>query len=181
MKNSNIKNLALAAMFMALGLVLPFFTGQIPQIGKMLLPMHIPVLLCGLICGWRYGLTVGFVTPLLRSVIFGMPILYPMAIGMAFELMTYGFVIGFLYERSRWKCIFALYRCLIIAMLSGRIVWGIAQMILLGVGQNGFTYQAFIAGAFLNAIPGIIIQLVLIPAVMVLLNKTGQLEKVKCR
>lgn len=181
MKNSNIKNLALAAMFMALGLVLPFFTGQIPQIGKMLLPMHIPVLLCGLICGWKYGLTVGFVTPLLRSVIFGMPILYPMAIGMAFELMTYGFVIGFLYERSRWKCIFALYRCLIIAMLSGRIVWGIAQMILLGVGQNGFTYQAFIAGAFLNAIPGIIIQLVLIPAVMVLLNKTGQLEKVKCR
>lgn len=181
MKNSNIKNLALAAMFMALGLVLPFFTGQIPQIGKMLLPMHIPILLCGLICGWKYGLTVGFVTPLLRSVIFGMPILYPMAIGMAFELMTYGFVIGFLYERSRWKCIFALYRCLIIAMLSGRIVWGIAQMILLGVGQNGFTYQAFIAGAFLNAIPGIIIQLVLIPAVMVLLNKTGQLEKVKCR
>ena len=181
MKNSNIKNLALAAMFMALGLVLPFFTGQIPQIGKMLLPMHIPVLLCGLICGWKYGLAVGFVTPLLRSVIFGMPILYPMAIGMAFELMTYGFVIGFLYERSRWKCIFALYRCLIIAMLSGRIVWGIAQMILLGVGQNGFTYQAFIAGAFLNAIPGSIIQLVLIPAVMVLLNKTGQLEKVKCR
>ena len=181
MKNSNIKNLALAAMFMALGLVLPFFTGQIPQIGKMLLPMHIPVLLCGLICGWKYGLAVGFVTPLLRSVIFGMPILYPMAIGMAFELMTYGFVIGFLYERSRWKCIFALYRCLIIAMLSGRIVWGIAQMVLLGVGQNGFTYQAFIAGAFLDAIPGIIIQLVLIPAVMVLLNKTGQLEKVKCR
>lgn len=181
MKNSNIKNLALAAMFMALGLVLPFFTGQIPQIGKMLLPMHIPILLCGLICGWKYGLAVGFVTPLLRSVIFGMPILYPMAIGMAFELMTYGFVIGFLYERSRWKCIFALYRCLIIAMLSGRIVWGIAQMVLLGVGQNGFTYQAFIAGAFLDAIPGIIIQLVLIPAVMVLLNKTGQLEKVKCR
>ena len=181
MKNSNIKNLALAAMFMALGLVLPFFTGQIPQIGKMLFPMHIPILLCGLICGWKYGLAVGFVTPLLRSVIFGMPILYPMAIGMAFELMTYGFVIGFLYERSRWKCIFALYRCLIIAMLSGRIVWGIAQMVLLGVGQNGFTYQAFIAGAFLNAIPGIIIQLVLIPAVMVLLNKTGQLEKVKCR
>ena len=181
MKNSNIKNLALAAMFMALGLVLPFFTGQIPQIGKMLLPMHIPILLCGLICGCKYGLAVGFVTPLLRSVIFGMPILYPMAIGMAFELMTYGFVIGFLYERSRWKCIFALYRCLIIAMLSGRIVWGIAQMVLLGVGQNGFTYQAFIAGAFLNAIPGIIIQLVLIPAVMVLLNKTGQLEKVKCR
>lgn len=173
MKNENVKNLALAAMFMAIGLVLPFFTGQIPQIGNMMLPMHIPVLLCGLICGWKYGAAVGFVTPLLRSMVFGVPILYPMAVGMAFELMTYGFVIGLLYGRSRWKCIIALYRCLIIAMLSGRIVWGLAQMIMLGVGRDGFTYQSFLAGAFLNAIPGIIIQLILIPTVMVLLNRTG--------
>ena len=173
MKINNAKNLALSAMFTALGLVLPFFTGQIPQFGSMMLPMHIPVLLCGLICDWKYGAVVGFTTPILRSFVFGMPILYPTAIGMAFELMTYGFVIGFLYGRSRWKCIIALYRCLIIAMLSGRIVWGLAQMVLLGVGRDGFTYQAFIAGAFLNAIPGIIIQLVLIPSVMVLLNRTG--------
>lgn len=173
MKSNNIKNLALAAMFIAIGQILPFFTGQIPQIGKMLLPMHIPVLLCGLICGWRYGAVVGFTTPLLRSFVFGIPILYPTAIGMAFELMTYGFVLGFLYGRSRWKCIIALYRCLIIAMLSGRIVWGFVQMIMLGVGREGFTYQAFIAGAFLNAVPGIILQLVLIPSVMVLLNRTG--------
>ena len=66
MKNSNVKNLALSAMFIAIGQVLPFFTGQIPQIGNMLLPMHIPVLLCGLICGWKYGALVGFTTPLLR-------------------------------------------------------------------------------------------------------------------
>ncbi len=65
-KRKNILNLTLAAMFMAIGIVLPFFTGQIPQIGKMLLPMHIPVLLCGLICGWQYGLIVGFVMPFLR-------------------------------------------------------------------------------------------------------------------
>lgn len=173
MKKQNVKSLALSAMFIAIGLVLPFFTGQIPQIGNMMLPMHIPVLLCGLICGWKYGAAVGFVTPLLRSMVFGVPILYPMAVGMAFELMTYGFVIGFLYGCSRWKCIIALYRCLIIAMLSGRIVWGLAQMIMLGVGKDGFTYQAFLAGAFINAIPGIIIQLVLIPTVMVLLNRTG--------
>ena len=173
MKNENVKYLALAAMFLAIGLVLPFFTGQIPQIGNMLLPMHIPVLLCGLICGWKYGAVVGFFMPLLRSLVFGMPVLYPMAIGMACELMTYGLVIGFLYGRSRWKCIIALYRCLIISMLSGRIVWGLSQMVLLGVGRDGFTYQAFLAGAFLNAIPGILIQLVLIPSVMVLLNRTG--------
>lgn len=173
MKNSNVKNLALSAMFIAIGQVLPFFTGQIPQIGNMLLPMHIPVLLCGLICGWKYGAVVGFTMPLLRSFVFGVPIFFPNAVGMAFELMTYGFVIGFLYGRSRWKCIIALYRCLIIAMLSGRIIWGFAQMLMLGVGRDGFTYQAFLTGAFLNAIPGIIIQLVLIPSVMVLLNRTG--------
>lgn len=173
MKSEKIKKLVLAAMFLAIGLLLPFLTGQIPQFGKMLLPMHIPVLLCGLICGWQYGLIVGFITPLLRSVIFGMPILFPTAVSMAFELMTYGFVIGFLYEHSRWKCIVALYRCLIISMLSGRAVYGIVQMILIGVGAEGFTLKAFLASAFFNAIPGIILQLVLIPAIMLALNKTG--------
>ena len=173
MKNENVKNIALSAMFMALGLVLPFLTGQIPHIGKMMLPMHIPVFLCGLICGWKYGAIVGIITPLLRSVAFGVPILFPTATVMAVELMTYGLVIGFLYGRSRWKCIFALYRCLIIAMISGRLVKAVVEIVLLGVGGDGFTYQAFIAGAFLNAIPGIITQLILIPAVMVALNRTG--------
>jgi len=83
----NILNLTLAAMFMAIGIVLPFFTGQIPQIGKMLLPMHIPVILCGLICGWQYGLVVGFILPFLRYVMFGMPLLFPTGIAMAFELI----------------------------------------------------------------------------------------------
>lgn len=173
MKNENVKNLALSAMFIALGLVLPFLTGQIPQIGKMMLPMHIPVFLCGLICGWKYGAIVGMTTPLLRSVAFGMPILYPTAIVMAVELMTYGLVIGFLYGRSRWKCIIALYRCLIIAMISGRLIKAVTEIVLLGIGGDGFTYQAFVAGAFLNAIPGIITQLILIPTVMVALNRTG--------
>ena len=83
------KNLVLPALFLAIGLVLPFFTGQIPQIGQMLLPMHIPVLLCGLICGWQQGAVVGLVLPLLRSALFGAPAFYPMATGMAFELMTF--------------------------------------------------------------------------------------------
>ena len=119
----------LSAMLIAIGMVLPFLTGQIPQIGNMLCPMHMPVFLCGLICGWPYGMAVGFVLPVLRSVIFGMPMLYPSAISMAFELATYGFVSGFLYNRSRWQCIIALYRSLILAMISGRIVWGVVQMI----------------------------------------------------
>ena len=118
-----VKNLTLAAMFLAIGFVLPFLTGQIQTIGNMLSPMHIPVLLCGLICGWKYGVAVGFILPLLRSMIFGMPPMYPNAIAMAFELMTYGLVIGLLYSRSRWQCVVALYRCLIAAMLAGRVVW----------------------------------------------------------
>ena len=167
------KNMTLAAMFMALGLVLPFLTGQIPQIGNMLLPMHIPVFLCGLICGWQYGAAIGFVLPLLRYALFGMPVLFPTGIAMSFELMTYGFIAGFLYSRSRWQCVIALYRSLIAAMLVGRAVWGIVEIILLGISGDGFTSQMFMAGAFLNAIPGIIIQLILIPAVMVALNQTG--------
>lgn len=172
-KKNYIRNLTLAAMFLAIGLLLPIFTGQIKQIGSMLLPMHIPVILCGLICGWQYGLGVGFILPLLRSAIFGMPILFPDGVSMAFELATYGFAVGFLYFRSRWKCVIALYRCMIISMLAGRAVWGIVQAALLGLGENGFTLSAFIAGAFLKAIPGIILQLILIPAIMITLNKTG--------
>ena len=168
-----IKKLTLSAMFIAIGIVLPMITGNIQQIGSMLLPMHIPVFLCGLICGWQYGLVVGAVLPLMRSVLFGMPPIYPVAIAMTFELATYGAVSGILYNRSKWQCIIALYRSIIAAMLAGRIVWGIAEVILLGVSGNTFTWSAFMAGAFFNAIPGIIVQLTLIPALMVALNKTG--------
>ena len=160
-------------MFLGLGLVLPLLTGQIPQIGNMLLPMHIPVFLCGLICGWQYGGVVGLVLPILRSFIFGMPPMFPTATAMAFELMTYGAVVGLLYSRSKWQCIRALYRCLIISMLAGRVVWGIVQTIQLGLSGSGLTLQVFMAEAFINAVPGIIVQLVLIPAVMVVLNRTG--------
>ncbi len=167
------KNLTLSAMFLALGLVLPFLTGQIPQIGSMLLPMHIPVMLCGLICGWQYGAVVGFILPLLRSAIFGMPVMFPAATAMAFELMTYGLVAGLMYGHSRWQCIVALYRSLIVAMIAGRAVWGVVQVIQLGFTGSEFTWTAFMSGAFLNAIPGIVVQLILIPAIMAALNRTG--------
>ena len=172
MHNRNLKKLTLAALFLALGLVLPFFTGQIKEIGNMLLPMHLPVLLCGLICGWQYGLAVGLITPLLRSLCFGMPVLYPMAISMAFELGAYGCMIGWMFGKAKWKCIRSLYISLLTAMVGGRVVWGAVQCLLLGLGGDGFTLQMFWAGAFLNAIPGILLQLVLIPAIMLLLHKT---------
>lgn len=168
-----VKNLTLSAMLLAVGLILPSLFGQIREIGNLLLPMHIPVFLCGLICGWPYGAAVGFILPLLRSFLFGMPTLYPNAMAMSVELMTYGLVAGFLYARSRWQCVIALYRCLVAAMLAGRLVWGVAEVVLLGFGGSTFTWSAFIAGALLNAIPGILLQLTLIPAVMVALNRTG--------
>lgn len=173
MKNNTVRNLTLSSMLMAIGLVLPLLTGQIPQIGNMMLPMHIPVFLCGLICGWKYGAVVGFVLPLTRYLIFGMPVIYPTGIAMAFELATFGVIAGFLYGHSRWQCIIALYRSMVIAMFAGRVVWGIAQILLLGIGGSGFTWQMFMGGAFINAIPGIVIQLTLIPAIMIALNRTG--------
>ena len=167
----NIKRLTLSAMFLALGLVLPFLTGQVPQIGNMLLPMHIPVLLCGLICGWPYGLIVGIITPLLRCILFGMPPFYPNALGMAFELATYGAVIGIAYHRFAFKGLFRIYASLITAMIAGRIVWGLARVIMLGLGNTPFGWQMFLSGAFLTAIPGIILQLVLIPILMFALER----------
>lgn len=167
------KKITLSALFLALGLVLPLLTGQLKALGNAFLPMHLPVLLCGLIVGPWYGFVIGLILPILRHFTFGMPPLYPTAISMAFELATYGFVVGFVYQNSRWKCIIALYESLIISMIAGRVVWGIVQMILLGVNGQPFTFQMFIAGAFLNAIPGIVFQLIFIPSLMLTLHKTG--------
>lgn len=172
MKKEVIKNIGLSAMFIAIGLVLPLLTGQIPRVGNLLLPMHIPVFICGLVCGWKYGTIVGFVLPLTRSMIFGMPVLFPTAVAMAFELMTYGLIVGLVYGLSKKKNIIMLYVSLVIAMIAGRVLWGGVQIVFLGISGSKFTMQMFMSGAFLNAIPGIIIQLILIPAIMMRINLT---------
>ena len=172
MYRNEIRKLTISAMLFALGLVLPFLTGQIPQIGSMLLPMHIPVFLCGLICGWRYGAMVGLLVPVVRSFLFGMPPMYPTAVAMAFELCTYGLVAGFVYFRKGYFCLKSLYKAMVAAMIAGRAVWAGAMMLLMGLNGGVFTLEMFAAGAFLNAIPGILAQLLLIPAVMVALGKT---------
>ncbi len=173
MKNtyrSNILKLTLSAMFMAIGLVLPLLTGQIKTIGNMLLPMHIPVMLCGLICGWHYGAAVGFILPILRSVTFGMPELYPSAIAMAFELMTYGLAVGVMYSLLPKKNI-NIYVSLLTSMVVGRAVWGAAYAALLSVSGDALTWKIFISSAFLKAFPGIILQFIIIPALMIFLKK----------
>ena len=173
MERTEIRKLTLAAMFLGLGYVLPLLIGQIPQVGMMLLPMHIPVFLCGLICGWKYGGVVGFVLPVTRSMIFGMPPMFPYAMSMSLELAVYGLVVGLVFGLVRHQNLLTLYFSIIISMIAGRIVWGLTMWVLLTVGEGAFTLQAFIAGAFVNAFPGIILQLVLLPAVMIILNRVG--------
>ena len=175
MKN-NTKNWILSAMFLAIGMVLPFLTGQIRIMGQAISPMHIPVYLCGMIVGAPYGALVGFIVPLLRSAMFGMPPMMPGAVSMAFELCTYGFVSGFLYDKLKNKGIAGIYLSLIPAMIAGRIVWGIARYILAGVTQSQFTFSMFISGALVTAIPGIIVHLIVVPAVLIALRRYGVTE-----
>lgn len=169
-KQKNLRRRILAAMFLALALALPFLTGQIPQVGSALCPMHIPVLLCGFFCGPWYALAVGLVAPLLRFALFGMPPLMPTGIAMCFELATYGFVSGLLYKLLPGKKVFT-YVTLIAAMLAGRIIWGIARVILAGLAQSEFAWTAFLSGAFVNAVPGIILHILLIPVLVITLKR----------
>ena len=169
MKKNKILKLAFASVFLALAYVLPFLTGQIQEIGSMLCPMHIPVLLCGFICGWPWGLLVGVVAPLLRSLTLGMPPLFPQAICMAFELAAYGAVAGLMYKILPRKKI-SVYGALIVAMAVGRLVWGAAMFVFMNLNGGVFTFAAFVSGAITNAIPGIILQIVLIPVIVMLLD-----------
>lgn len=161
--------LVYTSMFLVLGLVLPFLTGQIPQVGSMLCPMHIPVLLCGFFCGWPYGLAVGFIVPILRSLTFGMPPLFPTAVCMAFELAAYGAVSGWMHKIMPRKKSY-IYCSLLTAMIIGRVVWGGAMFLCMGIDGGGFTFSAFLAGAIFNAVPGIILQIVLIPILVMILD-----------
>ncbi len=172
MNYSNTTKLTLSGFFLALGLVLPFLIGQIPQIGSMLSPMHFPVLICALLLGGKYGMAVGFVSPILRSLLFGMPPLFPVAIAMAFEMAVYGLVASLIYFSGE-RSITRLYISLITAMIAGRIVWGAVQFILLASTGGSFTFQMFISGALIYAIPGIIAQLIIVPMIVVAVEKSS--------
>lgn len=166
-----VEMMVTAAMFLAIGVVLPSLTGAIKEIGDSLLPMHLVIMLCGAICGWKYALPVGLVMPFFRSLIFGMPRIYPNAIWMALELAAYGFVIGFMYSRRKKHSRAHLYISLVTSMLAGRIVWGVSKAVLLGVAGKPFGIEAFWIGGFVDAIPGIIIQLILVPLIVELVER----------
>ena len=176
-RSIHIQKLVLAAVCLALCMVLPFLTGQIPEIGGMLSPMHIPVLLCGFLCGPPWAAVVGGIAAVggpvprgLRFMLFGMPPLFPVGVAMCVELATYGAVSGALYRLLPRKPA-NVYVSLIAAMLAGRIVWGVVRAVLSGAGGAAFTWAAFLAGAFTQAIPGIILHIVLIPLIVLALQK----------
>ena len=175
MHRNHIRRLTLTAMFIALGYLLPFLTGQIPQFGTMLSPMHIPALLCGFVCGWQYGLVAGAIMPLLRSATLGMPYIFPDAVAMAFELAAYGCAAGLLY-RALPKKIDFVYVALVLSMLIGRAVWGLASAVLMMGTENAFTTQAFLAGAFINAWPGIVLHILVIPPVVLGLRRAKLMD-----
>ena len=174
MQREKIEKLVLASLFLALGMVLPLLTGQIKEIGDSLLPMHLVVMLCALICGASYGTAVGAILPFLRSVTMGMPPLYPNAIWMSAELLTYALVIGLLCPPKREQTTKRVLISLLISMIAGRIVWGVAKAILLGIGAKPFTIQMFFMGGFVDAIPGIVLQLILIPTIIKLIQYVKQ-------
>jgi len=174
MKNNNlrthIQKLVLAAACLALCMVLPFLTGQIPEIGSMLCPMHIPVLLCGFLCGPAWAAGIGAVAPLLRFALFGMPPVFPTGVAMCFELAVYGAVCGAMYQLLPRKAV-NVYVSLITAMLCGRIVWGAVSLVLSGVTGSPFTWSVFFSGAFTSALPGLILHILLIPIVVLALQR----------
>ena len=165
----NTKQLVLAALCVALGVVLPVAFHSIPNAGSVLLPMHIPVLLCGLVCGPVYGLLSGILTPLLSSMITGMP---PMAYlpGMLCELAAYGLVSGVFWHKVK-HTVPMMYASLVTAMVAGRLVWGAVRFVLAGLAGSSFPFSAFLSGAVLTAVPGIVAQLILIPLIVAALQK----------
>ncbi len=171
-----IRNMILASMFLALGIILPFITGNIQFLGNQFLPMHLPVLICGFVCGYRYGGIVGFITPLLRAVLVGMPPLYPVALVMAFELATYGLVSGLLFRILK-KNVVNVYISLIGAMISGRIIWGLVAFLIYPSAGFDFSFTVFLNSAFLFAIPGIVFQLIFIPVLVIFMKKNQVLSR----
>lgn len=170
MKRKTVKNMVLAAACLALCMVLPSLTGHIPEIGSALSPMHIPVLLAGFLCGPWWAMAVGAVAPLLSFALFARPPIFPTGAAMCFELAAYGLVSGALYARLPKKTS-NIYVSLIAAMLLGRVVWGVVRAILSGVSDSPFTWAAFLSGAFVNAIPGIVVHILLIPVIVMALRK----------
>lgn len=163
----NTVNLSLSGLCLALALLLPFLTASNMKIGNMFLPMHLPVLLCGYVCGPIFGMAVGLTAPILRSMLFAAPPMLPTACAMAVELCAYAGFCGLLYRVLPQKLPY-IYASLVVSLILGRIVWGIASVVFYALNGGAFSWELFVSGAFATAIPGIILQLIVIPPLVLL-------------
>ncbi len=155
----------------AMGIILPFAFHSVPNGGPIFLPMHIPVLICGIICGERYGLLCGMLTPFLSSLLTGMPAA-PMFPQMFCELSIYGFVAGLLFRLVRTKFVLGkTYISLVGAMVAGRLAYGVLNAAIFRAGN--YSFEVWVTAAFITSIPGIILQLIVIPTVVFALVKSN--------
>ena len=165
---SHVKRMTLTAVCIALCVVLPIAFHSIPDGGSVFLPMHIPVLICGMLCGWPFGFLTGLMGPLLSSLLTGMP---PAAVlpAMMVECGTYGLVSGLVLKAVRTRKVYLdLYIALVTAMIAGRVVSGIAKALIF---SPGMALSAWVTASFVTALPGIVIQLVLLPMVVAALMR----------
>lgn len=174
-KAFSTKKLVIAAVCVALCVVLPMAFHAIPNVGSIFSPMHIPVLLCGLVCGPLYGLLCGVIGPLLSSLITGMPPFVYLP-GMLIELAVYGLVSGLLIKFVRTKSLYAdLYISLVSAMLIGRIAAGICQALIFRLGE--YSLSIWLTSYFVTAWPAILLHLLLIPHLVLALEKAKLMPK----
>ncbi|MCC8023641.1 MAG: ECF transporter S component [Clostridiales bacterium] len=164
---SRNRQLAMAALCIALAIVLPRLAMGSQVLGTMFLPMHFPILLCAFLCDWKFSALSGAIVPLIASLLFGMPPLYPVAVAMCFELCTYGLTAALLYKR------FNIYASLLGAMLAGRLVYGAVQVVLSGIQGVAYAMETYLTTTFLEGVPGILLQLLLIPVIVLALDRAG--------
>ncbi len=168
---NSTKNIVLTALFTAIGVVLPQAFHAIPNAGSIFLPMHIPVLMSGFAVGPVFGLICGVLTPLLSHLIFGMPPA-PILPSMLCELACYGLMSGLLSRVIKTENkLMKNYLVLIGAMICGRAFYGILNALIFKAGS--YSLNAWLSAALITALPGIIIQLILIPALITRLQKAN--------
>ncbi len=168
MRDTKTARITGTALCMALGLILPSFFHMVGA-GPTFLPMHIPVLLCGLLFGWQSGIVCGIFVPLVSSLLTGMPPLFPTGAAMIFELGTYGGLAGLLYRKLSLN----IYPALIFSMLGGRIASGVANAVFMGIAGKAYGLTAFITASFVTSLPGIVIQIIIIPIIIFALERSG--------
>ncbi|MCL2235721.1 MAG: ECF transporter S component [Defluviitaleaceae bacterium] len=169
-----VQNLVLAALFFAIGIILPVIVGNTHWTGAMLLPMHLPVLMAGIILGPRYAGIIGILLPITAFLLGHAPPFPHVIIAMSFELPFYGIAAGILFGKLP-KTFPFLMVSLVGAMIIGRVASAIANLVVLNLFTDTppFSFEVFLTGAFVTALPGIIIQIVLIPILIVALQRAG--------